>query len=85
MVLSTIGFGLFITLVATTSLPSLVAIEIVAAMGIGAVFQAPLITYQAAVDTADMSIATALFGFARNLSTLISVVVGGVLFQHHSR
>ena len=85
MTLSTIGFGLFITLGPTTSLPSLVAIEVVAAMGIGAVFQAPLIAYQAAVDTADMAIATALFGFVRSLSTSISVVVGGVIFQNTIR
>jgi hypothetical protein len=85
MVLSTLGFGLFITLGPTTSLPSLVAIEVVAAMGIGAVFQAPLIAYQAAVDTADMAIATALFGFVRSLSTSISVVVGGVVFQNTIR
>jgi hypothetical protein len=82
MALSTLGFGLFITLGPTTSLPTLVAIEVVAAMGIGAVFQAPLVAYQAAVDTADMAIATALFGFVRSLSTSISVVVGGVVFQN---
>jgi hypothetical protein len=82
MALTTVGFGLFITLGPTTSLPSLVAIEVIAAMGIGAVFQAPLIAYQAAVDTADMAIATALFGFVRSLSTSISVVIGGVVFQN---
>jgi len=82
MALSTLGFGLFITLGPTTSLPALFAIEVVAAMGIGAVFQAPLIAYQAAVDSADMAIATALFGFVRSLSTSISVVIGGVVFQN---
>jgi hypothetical protein len=82
MALTTVGFGLFITLGPTTSLPRLVAIEVIAAMGIGAVFQAPLIAYQAAVDTADMAIATALFGFVRSLSTSISVVIGGVVFQN---
>lgn len=85
MALSTLGFGLFITLGPTTSLPNLVAIEVIAAIGIGAVFQAPLIAYQAAVDTADMAIATALFGFMRSLSTSISVVVGGVVFQNTIR
>ena len=85
MALSTFAFGLFITLGPTTSLPSLVAIEVVAAVGIGAVFQAPLIAYQAAVDSSDMAIATELFGFVRSLSTSISVVVGGVLFQNTIR
>jgi len=85
MAFSTLGFGLFITLGPPTSLPSLVAIEVVAAVGIGAVFQAPLIAYQAAAETADMAIATALFGFVRSLSTSISVVVGGVVFQNTIR
>lgn len=85
MVFSTLGFGLFITFGATTSPPSLVAIEVVAAIGIGAVFQAPLIAYQAAIDTADIAIATALFRFVRSLSTSISVVVGGVVFQNAIR
>jgi hypothetical protein len=85
MALSTLGFGLFITLGPTTSLLNLVVIEIIAAIGIGTVFQAPLIAYQAAVDTTDMAIATALFGFVRSLSTSISVVVGGVVFQNTIR
>ena len=85
MCLTTLGFGLFITMGVTTSLSSLVAIEVVTAMGVGAVFQAPLIAYQAAVDAADMAKATALFGFVRSLSTSISVVVGGVVFQNTFR
>jgi hypothetical protein len=85
MLLTTLGFGLFIHMGATTPLPSLVAIEAVAAMGIGAVFQAPLIVYQETVDTADMAVATALFGFIRSLSTSISVVIGGVMFQNTMR
>jgi hypothetical protein len=85
MFLTTLGFSLFITMGATTSLPSLVAIETIAAVGIGAVFQAPLIAYQAAVDKADMAIATALFGFVRSLSTSISLVIGGIVFQNTIR
>jgi hypothetical protein len=85
MLFTTLGFGLFIVMGATTPLPSLVAIEAVAAMGIGAVFQAPLIAYQAMVDASDMAGATALFGFIRSLSTSISVVIGGVVFQNSMR
>lgn len=78
----TLGFGLLITMGSTTTIPSLIAIEIVAAMGVGTVFQAPLIAYQTALDPADMAKATALFGFVRSLSTSISIVVGGVVFQN---
>lgn len=82
MALKTLGFGLFITFDTKTTLPSLITIEIVAAMGIGAVFQAPLVAYQAAVDASDMAMATALFGFVRSLSTSISLVIGGIVFQN---
>jgi hypothetical protein len=85
MSLTTLGIGLFIMMGPTTSLPSLIAIEAVAAMGVGAVFQAPLIVYQATVDAADVAVATALFGFTRSLSTSISVVIGGVVFQNTMR
>lgn len=82
MALTTLGFGLFITFGTKTTLTGLIAIEIVAAMGIGAVFQAPLVAYQATVDAADMAMATALFGFVRSLSTSISLVMGGIVFQN---
>jgi hydrogenase/urease accessory protein HupE len=85
MLLTSLGFGLFVVMGATTPLPSLVAIEAVAAIGIGSVFQAPLIAYQATVDAADTAVATALFGFIRSLSTSISVVIGGVVFQNTMR
>ena len=82
MALTTIGFGLFVSIGTTTSLVHMVIIEIVAALGVGSTFQAPLIAYQSAVDAADFAVATALFGFVRSLSTCVSVVVGGVIFQN---
>ncbi|OQU99806.1 hypothetical protein CLAIMM_05387 [Cladophialophora immunda] len=82
MALTTLGFGLFIGIGTSTSLVRTVTIEIVAALGVGAAFQAPLIAYQSVVGPADMAVATALFGFVRSLSTSISVVVGGIVFQN---
>lgn len=81
MVLGTLGFGLYITFGATNPLARLVATEVVAAIGIRAVVQEPPIPYKVLEATADMAIATALFVFVRNLSTTISVVVGGVIFE----
>jgi hypothetical protein len=85
MALTTLGFGLFIIMDASTSLVVICVIEIIAALGVGTIFQAPLIAYQAVVDTSDMAMATALFGFIRSLSTSVSVVVGGVVFQNSVR
>ena len=82
MALTTLGFGLFISIGISTSLALTIMIEIVAALGVGTTFQAPLIAYQSVVDSADIAAATALFGFVRSLSTSISVVIGGVVFQN---
>lgn len=82
MALTTLGFGLFISIGTSTALVNTTVIEIVAALGVGTAFQAPLIAYQSVVGPADMAAATALFGFVRSLSTSISVVIGGVVFQN---
>lgn len=50
-------------------------------MGIGLVFQPLIIAIQSSVEHSDVAAATALMGFVRNLSTAISVVIGGVIFQ----
>ena len=82
MALTTLGFGLFISIGTSTSLPIMIVIEIVAALGLGTAFQAPLIAYQSITGSANIVAATALFGFVRSLSTTISVVIGGVVFQN---
>jgi hypothetical protein len=46
------------------------------------VFQPPLVAFQASVPQQDVTTATALFGFVRGLSTSVSVVIGGVVFQN---
>lgn len=80
--LMTLGFGLFTRLDSSTPLTTIVIFQIVAGLGVGSVFQAPLIAYQANVVQQDTSAATALFGFVRSLSTSISVVIGGIVFQN---
>jgi len=82
MALTTLGFGLFISIGTSTPTVKTIVIEVVAALGVGVTFQAPLIAYQSVVGSADIAVATALFGFVRSLSTSISVVMGGVVFKH---
>lgn len=79
---STLGFSLFTSIGPSTPLVSTIVIEIVAALGVGATFQAPLIAYQSLVESSDIAVATALFGFVRSFSTSVSVVMGGVIFQN---
>jgi hypothetical protein len=56
--------------------------EIVAGLGVGLVFQPPLIALQSLVKSDDIATATALFGLIRSLSTSVSIVIGGVIFQN---
>lgn len=78
----TVGFGLFIDLPLNRNWTKLVIYQIVAGMGVGPLFQAPLIALQSKVQPRDIATATATFGFIRNLSTAISVVIGAVVFEN---
>ena len=82
MVAMTLGFGLFIDLEPRANWAKLVLFQIVAGIGVGPNFQAPLISLQTMVAPRDIASATATFGFARQLATAISVVVGAVVFQN---
>ncbi|TKA76226.1 hypothetical protein B0A49_03306 [Cryomyces minteri] len=78
----TLGFGLFVDFSATISWPRIILYQIVAGIGVGPNFQAPLIALQTMVRPRDIATATSTFGFTRNLATSISVVIGGVIFQN---
>ena len=78
----TLGIGLFINLDAHSSWAKIVLYQMVAGLGTGPLFQAPLLALQSMVAPGDIATATATFGFTRNLATSISVVVGGVIFQN---
>ena len=80
--LMTLGFGLFIDLPVGPNWGRIIPFQIIAGIGVGPNFQAPLIALQTLVPPRDIATATATFGFTRNLSTAISVVIGGVIFQN---
>ncbi|KIW83293.1 hypothetical protein Z517_02538 [Fonsecaea pedrosoi CBS 271.37] len=78
----TLGYGLFIDLPASPDWAKIIIYQIIAGIGVGPNFQSPLIALQAHIKGHDMAVATATFGFIRNLSTSISVVLGGVVFTN---
>ena len=82
MAFATLGFGLFIDLPSYKSWARIVVFQIIAAVGLGPNFQAPLIAMQTNVTPADIATGTATFGFTRNLSSAISIVIGGVIIQN---
>lgn len=82
MFMMTLGFGLLIDLKPYASWSRIVIYQLIAGAGVGPNFQAPLVAFQANIRPADMATATATFGFVRQLSTSMSVVLGTVIYQN---
>ncbi|KZM24460.1 uncharacterized protein EKO05_0001973 [Ascochyta rabiei] len=85
MFMMTLGTGLFIDLGAHSSWAKIIIYQVIAGIGVGPNFQAPLIAMQSLVPKRDIATATATFGFVRNLGSAISVVVGSVIFQNEMK
>lgn len=81
----TLGYGLFIDFAASSSWAKLALFQIIAGLGIGPLFQAPIIALQAHIQPRDIGTATATLGFMRQLATSTSVVIGEVVFQNAMR
>lgn len=77
-----LGFGLFINLDANSGWAKIIIYQIIAGLGVGPMFQAPIIALQAHINPRDIGTATATLGFIRQLSTSISVVIGEVVYQN---
>jgi hypothetical protein len=80
--LMTIGNGLYTLLSPASTLAQIIIYQIVAGIGAGLLFQAPLIALQALISQDETATATATFGFVRSLATSLGVVLGGVIFQN---
>ncbi|OAG00499.1 MFS transporter-like protein [Paraphaeosphaeria sporulosa] len=81
-VLLCLGFGLLISLDANAAIGPLVAFLVVAGLGSGVLFEAPLIAVQSQVEQKDVATATSTLSFIRNMSLTVSVVIGGTIFQN---
>jgi hypothetical protein len=82
MAVLALGAGLFIDLGADKNWAKIIIYQIIAGIGCGPNFQSPLIALQSRISPKDIATATATFGFTRNISSAISVVIGGVVFQN---
>jgi EmrB/QacA subfamily drug resistance transporter len=78
----TLGYGLFVNFSANSNWGKLAMYQIIAGVGIGPLFQAPIIALQAHIHPRDIGTATATLGFIRQLATSTSVVIGQVVFQN---
>ncbi|KAG5918729.1 hypothetical protein E4U42_006756 [Claviceps africana] len=78
----TLGFGLLIGLGDDRNWAKIIVFQMIAGLGVGPNFQAPLIALQTNVEPRDIGVATASFGFLRQLGSAVSVVLGGVIFNN---
>ncbi|KAK6073171.1 MFS transporter [Seiridium cupressi] len=81
-VLLTLGVGLLINLEFEENLAKLFVFEILTGVGVGLNIEAPVIAAQAATTVRDTAAVVATMSFLRSITTGISVVVGGVMFQN---
>jgi hypothetical protein len=81
-ILMTLGQGLYVSLDATTSTSATAAFQVVSGIGIGMLFEPPLIALQALVRQQDTATATATLGLMRGLGVALSTVIGSVIFQN---
>ncbi|KAI0097800.1 major facilitator superfamily-domain-containing protein [Hypoxylon sp. NC0597] len=77
-----LGTGLYINLQPYPSWPRIIIYQIIAGIGIGPVFQAPIVAVFSLTKPADIASAAATFLFVRDIATAMSVVFGGVIFQN---
>lgn len=80
--LMTLGFGLMTDLGSERNFAKTIVFLLIAGLGVGPNFQAPLIALQSNVAPRDIGSATSCFGFVRQIGTSMSVVIGGVIFNN---
>lgn len=78
----TLGFGLFINLDASSSWAKMIIYQLIAGIGVGPNFQAPLVALQNFIHPRDIATGTATFNFLRSLACAMSVIIGQVVFQN---
>ncbi|GAB1198961.1 hypothetical protein APSETT444_008291 [Aspergillus pseudonomiae] len=78
----TLGYGLLINLKYYASWPRIIIYQLIAGFGSGPIFQAPLVALQANIHRGDVAAGTATFGFLRQTSAAMSIVLGTVVYQN---
>ncbi|KAI0383340.1 MFS general substrate transporter [Hypomontagnella monticulosa] len=82
LVVMILGTGLYTDLKTYPSWPRIIMYQIIAGIGIGPIFQAPIVALFSLTKPADVASAAATFLFARDVATAMSIVYGGVIFQN---
>jgi len=78
----TLGYGLMYQLDSRSTVAEKVLYPLVASIGIGSLFQTPLIAIQAAMPLKDMATSTGTFGFLRTMGGSVGISIGQVIFAN---
>jgi hypothetical protein len=81
LIFLTLALGFFIDFPPYRSWSRIFLFQIILSLGVGPLFQAPLIALQANLAPKDVAAGTTAFSFIRSLTTAVSLVIGQVLFQ----
>ncbi|KAK2010477.1 MFS general substrate transporter [Colletotrichum eremochloae] len=81
-VLLCVGAGLLVSLGPEPEWAKIIGYQIVAGTGVGFNFEGPLLAVQAVMGVDHVATVTATMGFVRTMSTAVSIVIGGVVFQN---
>ncbi|TFK76316.1 MFS general substrate transporter [Pluteus cervinus] len=76
----TLGMGLMTMLDNTSNVAMKIFYPLIAALGLGCLFQVPLIGLQAAMPQKDMATSTGAFGFIRTLGGTVGISIGQAIF-----
>ena len=76
-----VGFALLATLDHNSPYVQTELYLLVASIGVGPLFQAPLIALQSAVSVSQMATTTSCFGLVRTLGGTIGISVGGAIYS----
>lgn len=79
-VIMTLGWGLMIQLDDQSNNAEKILYLLITALGVGCLFQTPLIALQAAMPLRDMATSTATFGFIRTLGGTIGISIGQAIY-----
>lgn len=80
--LQLLGYGLFISLGSEVNWSKIILYQVIAGLGVGPNFQAPMVALQSFIAPREVAAATSCFAFTRNLAGAVSIVIGQVVFQN---
>lgn len=81
-IIFSLGTGLLTRITATSTVPTIIAFEIVTGLAAGQLFEPALVALQAHLPQSSIATATSTAGLLRNLASCFAVVLAGAIFQH---